>query len=385
MKIKLAIILLFAGLIIFSCKKDDKQPNPPANTGGGGGGGNPAPANTAEIRISNETIPAGGTVQVKFSLTEPHPITSTGSNYALDGMSVDGVALWSPVGDAGGIGLVKNDSLYINAISPSGSLGNGLDYPFLTITSDIPASVKTGTSFPLTWSSDSWLSTATGPMNISIKPGTLVIGGSISIRGVYPGGGTWPAGTLIRVLGTGFSSTTRLTTKFGISSITVVSANEIDVILRDQTTLDSQQFIAVNKDNSTSSYFSYLRGVLIKQPSRDLLQRAEPAFPLQTHALASLVVPALTASQFAGLALQNPNPGPLVVTFELDSASGGIQVASVILPSGTRLVDDVSSLMNGAVVNPGDTFRLTSTAPLQILGLLGDESAVTVAPFFPSF
>jgi hypothetical protein len=346
---------------------------------------NPTPPNTAEIFVSSETVPAGGTVQVKFSLTEPHPISSSGAGYALAGMTVDGVAVWSPAGDAGGVGVVKNGSLYIAAISPSGSLGTGLDYPFLTITSDIPATLKTGTSFPLTWSSDSSISTSAGPMILSMKPGKLVVGGSISIHGVYPGGGTWPAGTLVKILGTGFKSTTRLTAQFKTSSVAVVSANEIDITLKELTTLDAQKVTVTNSDGSTDSYFSYLRGVLVRQPTRSLLRNSEPAFPLQTHAIASLVAPTLSASQFAGLALQNPNPGPLVVTFELDSASGGSQVTSVTLPSGTRLVDDLSSLLNGAVVSAGDTVRLTSTAPVQILGLLGDESAVTVTPFFPTF
>jgi hypothetical protein len=45
-KLKLAILLLVAGTIIFSCKKEDKQPASTANTGGGGGGGgnNPTPS-----------------------------------------------------------------------------------------------------------------------------------------------------------------------------------------------------------------------------------------------------------------------------------------------------------------------------------------------------
>jgi hypothetical protein len=346
----------------------------------GSGKQNPTPANTVEIRVSNETTPPGGTVQVKFLMTEPHPIMSTGSSYALDGMSVDGVALWSATGDAGGVAVVKDGSLYLSAISPSGNLGNGLDYPFLTITSDVSANATPGVSYPLTLGSDTTLSTATGPMILSIKPGKLLIGGSISIHGVYPGGGTWPAGTTVRILGTGFQPNTRFSAQFQAATVTVVNTNEIDVTLREATTLDSQSVTLVNPDNSTATYFAYLRGVLVRQPNRTLLRVSEPAFPLQTHALAAVTVPSLTASQFCGLALQNPNTGPLVVTFTLNATQ-----TSVILPSGGRLVDDLSSLLNGAVVNPGDIVQVTSTAPLQILGLLGDESAVTVTPFFPSF
>jgi hypothetical protein len=46
MKIKLAILVLFAGLTFISCKKEEKAPtNSNTNTGGGGGGGNsPTPS-----------------------------------------------------------------------------------------------------------------------------------------------------------------------------------------------------------------------------------------------------------------------------------------------------------------------------------------------------
>lgn len=346
---------------------------------------NPTPPNTVEIAVSSEVVPAGGTMQAKFSLTEPQPITSTGAGYALESASVNGVAVWSPDGTAGGVGVVKNGYLYVSAISPTASLATNVDYPFLTITSTLPASLTAGTTWPLTLTADTTIATATGPMSVLVKPGKLVVGGSISIQGVYPGGGTWPGGTVVKVIGSGFSTRTRVTTKMQTSSVTVMSPNEIDLVLKGLTTIDAQKVTVVNPDGSTDTYFPYLRGVLVRNPSRVLLQNSEPAFALQTHALASLVVPALTPSQFEALALQNPNPGPLVVTFELDGASGTPAISTVILPSGGRLVDDLSSLLNGVAVSAGNTFKLTATAPLQILGLLGDESAVTVSPFFPTF
>ena len=350
-----------------------------------GGKHNPEPPNTAEIRVSNETIPAGGTVQAKFEMTEPHPITSTGASFELAGMSVDGVAVWSPLGDAGGVGVVKNGQLHIAAISPSASLGTVSDYPLLTITADVPSSAAPGSSFPLTLGNDSTLMTADGPMAIAMKPGTLVIGGSLSVRGVYPGGGTWPAGTLVRIMGTGFNRSTRVSTKFKTSSISFVNADEIDIVLKEQTTLDAQQVTVVNSDGLVDSYFSYARGVLVRKPSKPLLRISEPAFPQQTHAIASMTVPSLNASQFAALALQNSDPGPLVVTLELDSATGGHQTASVTLRSGARILDDLSTLLNGAQITAGDTVRLTSTAPVRILGLIGDESAITVTPLLLTF
>ena len=115
-------------------------------------------------------------------------------------------------------------------------------------------------------------------------------------------------------------------------------------------------------------------------PVRTLLQSAEPAFQLQTHALATITIPAAGAGQFTGLALQNPNPGPVVVTLQ-----GGGQTAMIVLKSGDRVMDDLSTLLNGALLNPGDVVTLVSTTALQILGLQGDDVAQTVMPFLPVF
>src|ERR1700730_10598201 len=71
---------------------------------GGGGGGVPVPG-VAEVRIFNETIPAGGTVQVQAGLTNPRPIMGGAGDFLMSGMMDDvfGISLFSPAGDAYGV------------------------------------------------------------------------------------------------------------------------------------------------------------------------------------------------------------------------------------------------------------------------------------------
>ncbi len=146
----------------------------------------------AEVRTLSERVPAGGTVQVKYLLTQPRPITSGGYGFSMYGFGVDGIALTSPMGDTFGTGVVSNGKLSLFVISPSSDFGTNLDYPFITLTMDIPSSTPTGSTFPLTLDAGS-VQTLTGPLTFSDpKPGVLTIGGSISIRGVFPGGGTYP-------------------------------------------------------------------------------------------------------------------------------------------------------------------------------------------------
>lgn len=358
-----------AGII---CASGAKPNNPPP----------PAP-NSAELRISNEIVPAGGTVQIKYAFTNPTPIWSGGMGLAAT--SLDGVALWNPAGDAAGVAVLQNGFVHVSVLSPSHDLGM-LDYPFLTVTTNIPSTLKTGTTIPLTISSADALFGAAGPLNITVKPGTLLVGGTVSIHNVRPGGGTWPAGTTIRVEGTGFGSGSQLRTPgFKTSSWRVASPTEIDFTLQEQTTLDAQP-IQIISGVIVTTFYSYLRGKPLQDPSRALLKSTDPIFQLQTHALAQAdPFSAQAPGQYIAFALQNPNPGPVVVTLNLTHSDSSVTSSAIVLPSGARIMDDIAALLNLPGIQAGDRFSLFSTSAIQILGLTVDENAGTVIPFLPTF
>ena len=201
---------------------------------------NPAAPGTTEVRISSEIAPPGGTAQLKFSLTEPRPIMSSGSRMAVGGMTVDGVAVWSSTGNAGGLGVLKDGFLTLMAVDPTGVMGTNVDYPFLTVTMDLPSTLPIGFLLPIDWT-EPWLASNTGPLVLLVKPGGVKVAPGINIRNVYPGGGTYPAGTVIRISGSGFNLFTKLQTAVKHSSLSI-SPDEIRFTLLEQTTMDSQAF-----------------------------------------------------------------------------------------------------------------------------------------------
>ena len=343
----------------------------------------PAVPGTAEIRISSEIAPPGGTAQVKFSFTEPRPILSSGSLMAIGGMLVDGVAVWSSTGNAGGLGVLKDGVLTLTTVDPTGLLGTNVDYPFLTVTMDIPSTQPVGSFLPLDWT-EAWLASSVAPLSLLVKPGGVKVAQGINIRNVVPGGGTYPAGTVIRISGSGFGAFTKLQTPVKYSSL-LITPGEIRLTLQEQTTMDAQPFQVSNPDRSSDTYFAYLRGTLIHAPSRVMLNSVEPAFPATAHAVAT-VGPwsALQPGQFIAMAFQNPTLGPAVVTLQV-SSQGSFQSAYVVLPPATRVVDDLSALLGGIQLHDGDVVKVTSTTPVQMLGIAGDENTGKATPFLPVF
>jgi hypothetical protein len=149
--------------------------------------------------------------------------------------------------------------------------------------------------------------------------------------------------------------------------------------------MDSQDFTVSNPDGSSATYFSYLRGVPVRLSSNPLLLTGEYAFPLATHAIATIpATGARPATQWMAVALQNPNPGPAAVTIELQPSGEG-RSTTIVLPSGGRIVDTVSGLLSGIAVGPNDSVRITSTAMIQIFGINGNDVTQTLTPFLPVF
>lgn len=377
----LTIALLAAPAILAS------GPSGTSGSGGGGGtggGGTTATSTTtAEVRSLNERIPAGGTVHAKFLLTQPRPITGGGASLTLSSKTLKGVSVTSPLGDTAGAAVAQNGSVYVSIISPSSDFGTNLDYPFLTVTMDIPASTAAGSVFPLTLGAGNFQSPDGAFTLTNAKPGALTIGGSISMSGVFPGGGTWPAGTVIRVMGTGFQPGTKISTKMKTSNAVYVSPGEMRFSLQEATTMDAQPIQAGNPDGSMVVFYAYLRGKPVSTPSRLLLQNTDPIFQTQTHGFAIVgPLPSEASGQFTALAIENPTTGPVVVNFELRSTGA---MSSVLLPSCTRIMDTLPVLLGGAAVNAGDSVIVTATSAVRILGLQGDEIAGTVTPFLPAF
>lgn len=350
-----------------------------AKTGAGGVGGVPTPG-IAEVAIGNEVIPAGGTVQVKYRLTTPRPIFGGGPKLLSYDFNLNGIGVNSPLGDTYGVGLCKDGTLAVEIVSPSGDYGTA-DYPFLTVAMTLPLTAKSGAVYPLVFPETVYQSPA-GPVTLqNLRPGNLTVGGSLSIHGMVPGGGTWPAGTAIRLQGTGFLPKTVVTSKMRTTNALYVSPTEMVFYLSTATTLDSIPVTATNPDKSSVTYYSYLRGVPVSQPTKLMLQKADPIFQTLTNTAATVTMPVLAATQFLALAVQNPLSYPVSVSFN-NQRTG--QTVFVSLPFAGRLMDDIAGIFN-APPQAGDVITINATAGVQMLGLTGDEAVYTLKPWLPQF
>jgi hypothetical protein len=345
------------------------------------------------MRVSTETAPPGGMAQMKVLLTSPKPITSGNMFLDMSDVSfdaIDGIALFNSTGDVGGAAVVNNGKVNVQFTSPKGTFGLDADYPLLTVALTLSNSAIPGQSFPVTLnpSASVWDDLLGTSIAFEFQQGKITVGGSVSITNVVPGGGTLPGGATFSIYGIGFTPQTKVSVRgVNASNIQYVSPTQFLVTLRETGTLDGALITVQNPDNSIDTYYSYMRGVPVGQSTRALLARTTPVFSLATANEAILpptISSQLNPNYFTALALQNPNPVSANVTVEAHTANGGLmgsQVAS--LPGGARISREVSEWF-GATLPTGGYLHVVSAQPVQVLGLLGNDSTGVVLPVMPN-
>lgn len=350
-----------------------------------GGPGPTGTNNQVSLHIPNEMAPPGGVVQMKLMVTTPTPISSGGPGLAFDATfdAVWGIELFNPTGDVNGAAVINGSR--VNVFYTTSSALQGTDYPIMTVALHVrPDAVPgTQTQFSLDPSS-TWVLGPLGSATLKpMTPATVTVGGTISITNVVPGGGLLPAGSIVSIQGMGFQSKTQVQLNaIKASSITVISSDLIQFTLAEATNMTGQKIQVVNPDGSQDTYFSYMRGLPLFTSNRPLLQVTLPIFSALTYSRAVYPpIGGLTASQFSGVAVQNPNLTPTVVTVSLYSAQN-VQLgsATINVPSGDRFIAETSELTN-ASSQLGTYLVVTSTQPVQSFGFIADESQSTFLPF----
>lgn len=350
----------------------------------------PLAAQTApvEIRVSNETAPAGGMAQIKVSLTSPKPIITGVMSTDLSGGfidSIDGIEMFNATGDVVGAAVVRGSRINARFTSPKGTFGSTTDYPLLTIAVTLSKSLLPGQKFPVALDpTASFWQDLLGPVTVSLVPGSITVGGSVSITNVVPGGGTIPPGGSFSIFGMGFSSRTKISVRgLTASSIQYVSPTQFQVTVKDGGVLDGALIQALNPDNSTDNYYSYMRGVRMGVSAQPLLAETVPVFSILTATeavLPSTISPLVNPSYFTGIALQNPSPATASVLVEARSGAGALLGSTAVtIPNGSRFSREASELF-GFVLPTGAYMHVMSSAPVQVLGLLGNVTTEAVLP-----
>lgn len=367
------VVLLVAALSLSAYGQKGVDPGPsPGFTG-------------VSLRVLNSTVPPGGTFQFQLLLTEPKPIGHGSTRPQVPTSTTTGISLNDPVGQTAGVAIFDSAGMQINFTSPLATFGTNpaLDYPILTIRQMIPADAPVGQQFALSIdpASSFWFDGAGQPYPQEIAPGKLTIGGTLAISDVLPGSGLQPPGTRITVLGMGFTPDSRVSiegTTLNATDVQFISPNELDVILPSSVQMDGNR-VRVKNPDQTSTFFAYLHTEPIGQSTQPLLARVYPLFARQTYTSAS-VTWARSGSQLTGIALQNPGAGSVTVTLETQSASGVVLGSTnIVLPVGTKIVRDLAELFAGSPAE-AVSVRLRSTAPVQMLALLGDNASGDVVP-----
>jgi hypothetical protein len=337
------------------------------------------------IRVSSETAPVGGVAQVKVLLTSPQPIT--GGGVSFDGAlgTADGISLFSPTGDVFGAAVQNGSNVSVRFVSPNGTFGTNTDYPILTVTFGVGTTCFRGEILPVSLGSSSWWQNALGStVPMELKPGTITIGGSVSITNVVPGGGELPAGGTFDILGMNFSPKTQvqLSNAQG-SSITYLNSGAIRVTLKNATRMDGVGIQVKNPDGSSDKYFSYLRGVPVGASANPLIAPAVPIFSTLTSSswtLGPMMLPQFNSPYALGLALQNPGAADANVTLELHTVPGPPAAAvTLTLGPGLKISREISEWF-GTALPSGAYVRVVSDQPVQALGLLANSTDGSVMP-----
>lgn len=353
------------------------------------------PANTPgfpgiSLTVANSLVPPGGMFQYQLMLTEPKPIGSSTSRPTLPSGTTTGIALNDPIGQTAGVAVISDAGMQITTTSPQATFGTNpdLDYPIIAIAMPIPSDAVVGSQFPLSLdlANSFWLDPFGQPYPQEIRPGKLTIGGTINISNIVPGGGFQPAGTKISIFGMGFTPDVRLAMEgenLTTTDYQVVSANQIDVILPDGLRMDGVRVRVKNITGERAEYFSYLRSQPLGQSSNPLVNQCYPLFARTTYTSASLSW-TRDATTFTALAAQNPGATSANVTVEMRSATDQVLGSfSFPLPPLSKITRDLTDFFAQAPVE-ATSVHVTSPVRVQLLGLLGDSAAGTVAPVIVS-
>ncbi len=375
----------------------------------------PVPFAGVSIKVGDAVVPPGGIFQYQLLLTEPKPIGNGSTRPSVPGGVVGpvrGVAINDPSGQAVGIAVINGASISVSAKSPNQppTFGTDVTYPLFTLTMPVNSTATPGATFPVNM--DGASSIFTDPSGASyiqeIVGGTLTIAaaGKQSITDVLPGGGLLPDRSVLKIRGIGFTNNTRIaiegTNIFFPADTTFIDPTEIDVVLCNGTVaataltcpntgatfqLDGERVRATNKDtNEVVEYFSYNRtddatGQTLPATGNALVALVHPMFSRVTYTTATLPF-AHAGTQFTGIAFQNITGAPATINVELlDANSASLSSSSFTLPTGRRVTRDIADFFPTPAA-AAVTVRATVTAgsPIQMLGMLGDNSSGAVTP-----
>jgi hypothetical protein len=341
--------------------------------------GDVAAAPPLTLQISQETAPAGGWVQLKISLAVPALVGSGRIVMDLDPSvfgNIGTVSVFSAAGDAYGIATAQGQHLDASFTSPSGGIGQLRNLPILVATVPILQNAAPGAmaAIAVDPSQSTWQDPMGNTYSVTVVPGSVTFGGSLSVQGVTPGGGLLPAGAKLQVQGSGFTPQTTVTIDgVVIASTAFVSPQEIDVTLGAPAEMTGKRLVLTNPSASGVTYFASLGGVppsswLPPGPPNPLFPNAQPVFPLEAQ-LTGIFAGPPGDSPGGAIGLQNAMSTPVAVTLTLFALNSFSSSTDVTIPPYSAALYSIPDL---------NTIVASANAPLRMVGLYFAK------PLFPS-
>jgi hypothetical protein len=321
------------------------------------------------LKVSHEATPPGGIAQIKVSVTEPKPITT--GRMALSFTRLDrfaGIAAMSPANDTFGVAQLRNSEIRFSVLSTTSSFGTNLDYPILTVAARVPASTPLGTVIPVSLGSDGLAMFGPGGAvyPYEVDDGSVTVARGISIDDVTPGSADLPAGSVVTIVGHGFTPATKVRLNEAIlSSVRFVDSTHIQVVLASAARMHGMRIRAENPDGHKTTYFSYQRTRRQGTSAFPAFQNVVPLFPLRMSAEARVRITAVPTA----LALQNIGTASVRAAVDLLAADGRVLATRVIRIAPSRFaVSEISELFGMSYV-PSSIVRVRSAAPIQAMGI----------------
>ena len=242
------------------------------------------------LRVSSETVPAGGVIQLKLQLTEPTPVATGKMNFAFDSAifsDVLGINLIAPGGDVSGTAIVTDGGLSLHFTSPKGTFGTIVGYPIMTMAMKLRPGIAAGTKTTVTMNlnTSAFASLLGSPIAATVKPGVITIANTVpAIYNVLPGGGKIKAGQPFTIVGANFNAGSKLAVD-ALAKMTILSwdANTMTVVPDADIVLDSSRIRITNPDKSLIDYYSYLRASSSGKSFNLLMSRVVPLFSLNSY------------------------------------------------------------------------------------------------------
>ena len=342
------------------------------------------------LRIENQTVPPGGTLQLQLFTTEPKPILKGGQRMSFSSNflgAVQGMGIYSPLGDVSGVAVTRNGTTRVNLSSPLTNLGTDSDDPMVTVTMPVSRTAANGQSSNLSLDPkvSSWLDPDSQKYPVELTSGSVTVGGTFSVSGVVPSSGVVPAGTKLVINGMGFPQRVRVDVGNAIvRTMRYVNSSRVEVTLASDYDITGQRIRVRDKDsNEKVEFFPYQLTAPIGVSTHALIAASYPMFSRTTYT-EGYFRPILSGSVFSGLALQNVTGVATTATVELFASDGSLLTSvSVELPASSRIARDLAELLPGVVASNGTSLHVTAPAPIQMLGLLGNDASGVVLPVPP--